>query len=49
MTAVMAPCDVQRHCRHHPSQAALIAVGIDLDDWRQILAAEMVNRESRSA
>ncbi|ESX97733.1 transposase ISRM5, partial [Mesorhizobium sp. LNJC399B00] len=31
------------------SQAVLIAVGIDWDGRRQILAVEMVNRESRSA
>ena len=31
------------------SQAVLIAVGIDWDEQRQILAAEMANRESRSA
>lgn len=31
------------------SQAVLIAVGIDWDGRRQILAVEMANRESRSA
>lgn len=31
------------------SQAVLIAVGIDWDGRRQILAAEMANRESRSS
>src|SRR5215210_2887386 len=31
------------------SQAVLIAVGIDWDGWRQILAVEMANRESRSS
>ncbi|WP_348627290.1 transposase [Mesorhizobium sp. M1A.F.Ca.IN.022.06.1.1] len=31
------------------NQAVLIAVGIDWDGRRQILAVEMANRESRSA
>jgi transposase-like protein len=31
------------------SQAVLIAIGIDWDGRRQILAVEMANRESRSA
>jgi putative transposase len=31
------------------SQAVLIAIGIDWDGRRQILAVEMANRESRSS
>lgn len=44
-----APYEKVREAGIVTSQAVLIAVGIDWDGRRQILAVEMANRESRSA
>src|SRR5207248_7994348 len=35
--------------RYHRQQAVLIAIGIDWDGRRQVLAVELANRESRSS